>query len=689
MLRSFGRQPRPHGSNRLLGTRYAVALAVLVALTIASFLIMRAFVIDERALDDTMNAIGELRVELATQQITMRDLIDELRAQESDEVRLRGFRRALIASRERLVEDRRRLHHAMEIAGLPETSWAILQSPPYSLDRIIDDMFADVRIALEDRMLSDDEDIAIIADPREDGFLTITDSHATAARLASDRLLTELRTETEARKVWREKIHAWLGWATVLVLFGEAAVIFWPLIGDLGREARRADRAVGELARMARHDALTGLLNRASLIAEIEHELADADARTDRAAVLLIDLDRFKPINDTFGHAAGDGVLIEVAQRLRSTVRPDDVVARLGGDEFVILLRDAGSAALVREVGRRIVLSLGHEMDIEGHRLRVGASIGCAMWPQDARDVDGLLSAADLAMYRSKRSAHDRLVFFDEDLRSDVARVRSEEAELRRAIDENLLELRYRPILSVDGRQLHGFEATVWWDHPSLGPLGPDRFMATAERSGLTARICAGLVDAACRQHTAWRAAGFEPGLLSIGVSQACLDQPNAIRQILATAGRHGVMPSSLVVSVAERAVCGEERAATVAQLDLGRAEGLRVSLGEFGLTPSSLELLRRSCIDILEIDPTFARDLGTAPEATAMLNATIELGRILGKQIVVEGVADESRELVRTISDHVWVQGDSVATALDVAAAAALMSAYRVDDRALLRRAG
>ena len=687
-FRSSGRFFRSTGSTRLLGTRYAVALAVLVALTLSSFLFMRSFVVDERALDNTMNAIGELRVELATQRITMRDLVDELRSPTPDEVRLRGFRRALIASRERLVGDRGRLRRSMESAGLAQTTWAILLGPPYSLDRIIDDMSADVRIALQDQMLTDDEEIAVIADPREDCFLTITDSHATAARLAADRLLDELRAETEARKVRRERIHAWLGWTTVLVLFGEAIVIFWPLLGRLGREARRADEAVGELTRLARYDALTGLLNRASLIGEIEEELAGADPRSDRAAVLLIDLDRFKPINDTFGHAAGDGVLIEVARRLQASVRPRDVVARLGGDEFVILLRGNAGADMVREVGRRIEQGLGRDMEIEGHRLQIGASIGCALWPRDGHDVDGLLSAADLAMSRAKRSDHDDLVFFDEDLRSDVARVRSEEADLRRAIDEKRLALRFRPITSIDGTRLEGLEATVWWDHPSLGLLAPERFQATAVRAGLMGRITAELIDGACRRHAAWRAAGLEPGLLSVDVSAALLSQPNLVRQILETAARHGVAPASLALTVAERVIGGGEGASIVAQIEAAHRDGLRVALDGFGLGASSLELLRRPCIDMLKVDPVFVRDLGASPENATLLGATLELGRILGKQIVIEGTDRAERALPSGACEQAWVVGGGAESTLDAAAATALMAAGGGEVRGL-RRAG
>ncbi len=664
-----------------------VALAVLVALTISSFLLMRAFIVDERAIDDTMNTTGELRVELATQQIIMRDLVDELRSPTSDDVRLRGLRRALVAARERLVEDRSRLRQAMEAAGVGQTTWAILLGPPYSLDRIIDDMSADVRIALQDQMPADDQEVAVIADPREDGFLTITDSHATAARLASDRLLEELRAEADGRQVRRESIHAWLGWTTVLVLFGEAIVIFWPLLGRLGREARRADAAVGELTRLARFDALTGLLNRASLIGEIEEELAGADPRDDRAAVLLIDLDRFKPINDTFGHAAGDGVLIEVARRLQASVRPRDVVARLGGDEFVILLRGNDGADMVREVGRRIEQGLGRDMEIEGHRLRIGASIGCALWPRDGHDVDGLLSAADLAMYRAKRSDHDDLVFFDEDLRSDVARVRSEEADLRRAIDENRLALRFRPITSVDGTRLEGLEATMWWDHPSLGLLAPERFQATAVRAGLMGRITAELIDGACRRHAAWRAAGLAPGLLSIDVSAALLSQPNLVRQILETAARHGVAPAALALTVAEPVLGGDDGAPIVAQIEAAHREGLRVALDGFGLGAASLDLLRRPCIDMLKVDPAFVRDLGAAPENATLLGATLELGRILGKQIVIEGMDRADRVLPGGPCERAWVLGGG-ASPLDAAAATALMSSVG-HDVPRLRRAG
>ncbi len=483
--RSTGGILPSRATTRSHGMRYAVALALLIALTISSFVIMRIFVVDERQLDATMSAIGELRVELATQQITMRDLITELRRPVPDDIRVRGLRRALTASRERLLVDRATLVRTMRNSSVSQPAWKILQDAPYHLDQIIGDMSADVHIALRDGSPAEDEDIAVIGDAREDGFLVITDSHATAARLASERLLAELRNETEARKVWREELHTMLGWATVFVLIGEAFIIFWPLLGNLGREARRADAAQNELARLARHDALTGLLNRASLIDEIEHEIAAADPRSRQLAVMLIDLDRFKPINDMFGHAAGDGVLIEAARRVTAALRPGDVVARLGGDEFVVVLPQPHDADEVRHIGLRINDTLGREMEIEGHRFELGASIGCAFWPADARDVDGLLSAADLAMYQAKRSDLDDPVFFDEKLRSAVARVRSEEADLRRAIALDELVLHYQPIVSLDGTSIHGFEALVRWNHPTRGLIEPELFLPTAGRAGL------------------------------------------------------------------------------------------------------------------------------------------------------------------------------------------------------------
>ena len=646
-----------HASTRAHGTRYAVALAVLIALTISSFLIMRAFVVEERALDTTMSAIEDLRVELATQQITLRDLVTELRSAEPDEIRLRGLRRAAGSSRERLTIDRAKLVRAMRNSSIGPAPWKILQEPPYSLDDIIADMAMDVRIATGEASHGDD-DVSIFADPRQDGFLGISDSHATAARLAADRLLGELRAEAETRKVWREQTHTWLGWATVLVLIGEAFVIFWPLIGNLGREVRRADAAQTELARLARHDTLTGLLNRASLIDEMGRAISTRDAKVDRLAVMLIDLDRFKPVNDMFGHAAGDGVLIEMARRLQVSLRPGDSVARLGGDEFVVVLPQAGSAETVYEIGLRIGRSLGRPMEIEGHRFELGASIGCAFWPQDAQDVDGLLSAADLAMYHAKRSDLDDPVFFDEDLRTAVERVRSEEADLRRAIAENELRLHYQPIVSRDGATLHGFEALVRWDHPDHGLIDPGRFLPTARRAGLMSQITSWVVDTACRQAAVWATAGHDAGAMSINVASTFLTQPDAVGRILAIAGRHGVPATALVLEISQRTMSDEDRAPIARQLEAAHEAGLRIAVDEFDLGQSSLVHLRRPEVDILKVDHAFVRDLTSAPENAAIVGAMIELARLLDKQVVIEGIeTTEQRDLIG-LCERAWVQG-------------------------------
>ncbi len=674
-MRSIDRDVRSFESTKLHSARYAIALAVLIALTVSSFLIMRTFVKEERALDETMTAVQTLRIDLANQQISMRDLVAEMRATHPDEFRLRGMKRALAGSRERLVRDLDMTRATMITAEVGPTAWAILQDQPYRLVDILADIRRDIHVALEEPPAEGDP-LEIRADPRQDGFLSITDSHATAALLAAEKLLDELVDQTEARKMSRERLHAWLGWATVVVLVGEASIIFWPLVGNLGREVRRADEATQELARLARHDSLTGLLNRVSLIREIEHAVAQTGPTRERLALMLIDLDRFKPINDMFGHAAGDGVLIEVARRLLGALRPRDVVARLGGDEFVVLLPQSGNTEEVRDIGNRIKCSLDREMVIEGHRLRLGASIGCAFWPEDARDVDGLLSAADLAMYHAKRNETDEVVFFDEELRSDVARVRSQEDDLRRGLAEEQLTLLYQPIVSLDGRGLRGFEALVRWNHPDLGMLEPDQFLAIAERAGLMSQVTTWVLDTACRQQASWCADGLRPGLMSINVPKVFLTQPDAIGQIAAIAESHRLPKAALALEISELSMSGDDHVLIAAQLDAAHAAGLRVTLDEFGLGPASLIHLRKPGIDILKVDRAFVRDLASAPETIAIVGAMIELARILDKQIVVEGIETAEQAALLAISERAWVQGYLYSRPLSTVDAVAFMTA-------------
>lgn len=636
---------------------------------------MRIFVAEERATGEAVRMVEKLRGELAVQQIAMRDYVAELRNDTPDDIRLRGLRRQLVTSHDRLVADRRAVGESLGEIGAAPKILAILDQPPYSLDQTLGDMAKDVEVVVRPYATGDED--MLQADPRAEGFIDITDSHSHAARLAAEHLLTAVRGEAAERQAARERIHDILGWGTLIVLFGEAVVIFWPLIGSLGREARRADEAVDELARLARHDALTGLLNRASLIEAASEALRRGDPVLDRIAVMLIDLDRFKPINDMFGHAAGDGVLIEVAKRLQSSLRPGDLVARLGGDEFVVILPHAGSDDDLREIGLRINRALGREMEIEGHRLRLGASIGCASWPEDAHDVDGLLSAADLAMYHAKRSGRDDPAFFDEELRSDVARVRSEEADLRRALAEDELTLHYQPIVSLDGTSFHGFEALVRWNHPQLGLVGPEKFLPTAERAGLMTQVTTWVLDAACRRHAAWRAEGHDPRLMSINVPQAFLTQPDAVGQVTAIAARHGVAQSSLALEVSERAMSGDEQAPILLQLEAAHDAGLRIALDEFGLGQASLIHLRKPGIDILKIDHAFVRDLASAPENAAIVGAMIELGRILDKQVVIEGVETLDQATMLAVSERTWVQGYLYARPLAAEDATAFMSRF------------
>lgn len=657
------------GSKSRHGIRFAAALALLIALTTASFLIVRAHIAEDRTFELAIAAVEDLRADVARQRIAMRDHVAELRAAVPDAVRRRGLERALREGGDRLIALRARLAETLTAPQVPDTARALFHDAPYRLDGVVGAMVADVEAALQPERGGDTAG-PLFDDPRADGFQAITDGHAEAARLATDRLVATLRDSAEAHRLARDGVLTLLGWATLFVLFGEGLIIFWPLLGDLGVEVRRVEAATSELTRLARHDTLTGLLNRASLIGEIETAIAAADPATDRLAVMLIDLDRFKPINDMYGHAAGDAVLIEVARRLRASLRPGDVVARLGGDEFVVVLPKGAADGDVRDIGLRIKRSLGREMEIEGQRLRLGASIGCSSWPSDARDVDTLLSSADLAMYHAKRNGADEPMFFDEQLRSDVERVRSEEADLRRALDDDELTLFYQPIVSLDGRTLHGFEALLRWNHTEHGLLSPERFLATAERAGLMGPVTLWVLDRACRQHARWVAEGHVPGLMSINVPKAFLAQPDAIEQVLDIAGRHGVPGPSLALEISERVMTGEDRGPVAEQLEAAHRAGLRVALDEFGLGQASLIHLRKPSIDILKIDHAFVRDLVSAPENAAIVAAMIELGRILDKQIVVEGIETSEQADILAVSDGTWVQGYLYARPLAVEAA-------------------
>jgi diguanylate cyclase (GGDEF)-like protein/PAS domain S-box-containing protein len=399
-----------------------------------------------------------------------------------------------------------------------------------------------------------------------------------------------------------------------------------------------------ELERLALYDPLTGLPNRALFADRLRQVLARRGRRS-ATAVYFLDVDRFKRINDSLGHAAGDEVLREVAGRLRSVLRPEDTVARFGGDEFTILCESLGGVLEAVSVADRLQRPLQHPLRAGGAELRLSASIGVALAePADETEVDRLIEDADAAMYRAKERGGARTELFDSAMRDRAVAALAIEQELQRAIEEGELRLFYQPAVDLVTGQLAGAEALVRWRHPERGLLAPDRFLQVAEETGLIVPIGAWVVNEACRQLAEWRRRPEALGMsLSLNLGARELTHPDAVTTVLGAVRRSGIDPAALTIEVTERTAMAEGDTGFRALRDLN-AEGVRLAIDDFGTGYSSLDQLRRMPVDTVKVDRSFVQGMSTDSTDRELVAAVIGMSRALNLAVVAEGIETEEQ---------------------------------------------
>ena len=383
----------------------------------------------------------------------------------------------------------------------------------------------------------------------------------------------------------------------------------------------------------ARHDAMTALPNRLLLRERIEQALADARRRGAMAAVLCLDLDRFKEINDSFGHGAGDLLLRGCAERLFACLRETDLVARLGGDEFAILQVGVQDAAEVQRLGERLLAALARPFALDGHQVVVTASIGVAIVPHDGDQPDLLLQSADIALCRAKAEGRNRLRFFEPGMDAQLRARKQLEAELRTALERGELEVYYQPQVDLRSGGLAGLEALIRWRHPERGLLPAAEFIQIAEETGLILTVGAWLLPTACRQAARWPRVR-----LSINLSPLQLKHHELVGLVGAALAESGLEPHRLELEIAESNLRSDTRAALLTLLQL-KELGVRIAIGDFGTGDSSLSYLQKFPFDRIKIDRAFVRDLDGGADSQAIVKAMVGLGRGLGIRTCAEGV--------------------------------------------------
>jgi diguanylate cyclase (GGDEF)-like protein/PAS domain S-box-containing protein len=401
---------------------------------------------------------------------------------------------------------------------------------------------------------------------------------------------------------------------------------------------------------LANHDALTSLPNRAMFSEVLNLAIQNARRYDRNFAVLFIDLDRFKNINDTLGHDAGDKLLQEMGSRLTHTVRASDVVARLGGDEFVVLVQEVAEPKQVAAVARKILSALVQPMSIQRQECRVTASIGICMYPSEAKDENALMKNADIAMYRAKEDGKNNYKFYSEEINIHIFERMALETSLRRGLERNEFFLHYQAKLDLHTKKITGVEALVRWQHPDLGVVPPVQFIPLAEETGLILPIGKWVLNTACAQNVAWQREGLPPLSMAVNLSVRQFTDEDLVKDIANALKNTGMKPELLELELTESMVIqNPERAGKV--LAEIKKMGVRLAIDDFGVGYSSLTHLKRFPIDTLKVDRSFIQDLPQDPEDRAICEAIIAMGKSLKLTVIAEGV--ETLEQQTFLHDH------------------------------------
>lgn len=432
-----------------------------------------------------------------------------------------------------------------------------------------------------------------------------------------------------------ERLNLWLEADTVRLPGGEMMLV----VQDVG-ERRQAQARIEHLAR---HDTLTGLFNRYTLETRLDQALLAARRNSEMLAVLFIDLDRFKTINDSMGHHVGDQLLVKVARRLLASVRGSDIVARQGGDEFVVVLCSLDGMADIATVAHKIHESLVAPYQLSSGVLHTSPSIGIAVFPADGQTVDSLLKNADTAMYAAKDQGRNNTQYFTAAMTAKAGERLKLESDLRRAIAEEQFELFYQPQVRTVDHTLCGVEALIRWHHPERGLIGPALFIGLAEETGLILPIGRWVLSQACRQRALWRQQGIDTLRIAVNLSAYQLRDPELVQQVSQAMQANQLREGDLELEVTESVAMSDPQAAIV-QLQALRALGLTLAIDDFGTGYSSLAYLKRLPIQVLKLDREFVRDIETDPNDAAISAATLALAHSLGMQVVAEGVETQAQ---------------------------------------------
>jgi diguanylate cyclase (GGDEF)-like protein/PAS domain S-box-containing protein len=425
--------------------------------------------------------------------------------------------------------------------------------------------------------------------------------------------------------------------------FGPEALNFFDAAASVLSTALQRIDSEGRLAYLAQFDPLTGLPNRTLLADRFSQMIVQAERRGSPLAVLFVDLDEFKIVNDTLGHAGGDALLKEVAARLQSTVRAGDTVARISGDEFAIVLADLARAEDAALVAQKVIERLSLAMEVHGKEVFVTASVGVAAFPTDGADAEALIRAADAAMYRAKQAGRNAYQFFTPEI-NQRSRARAQMGvELRRALEREEFALVYQPKYHLASRQVAGAEALLRWNHPERGTVSPAEFIPVLEETGLIVPVGEWVIRRACEDLKAWQAAGVQVGPVSVNLSARQFRQQDLDRRITALVAAAGIHPSLIELEITESQLMTDPDHAIRVMRAL-REAGMAIAIDDFGTGYSSLSYLTRFPVGSLKIDRSFVKDMWSDKGDANIVRTIIEMAHSLGFSVVAEGVETEEQ---------------------------------------------
>lgn len=444
------------------------------------------------------------------------------------------------------------------------------------------------------------------------------------------------------------------------------------------RQARRMYEFVDvtgvlDEAERARTDPLTGLPNRLELMHRLRQALMDDDDQT--TAVLFIDLDRFKAVNDTLGHPIGDALLRRVSERLGKTIGPDDILARLGGDEFVVVQQGRGQPDSAQQLAAQIIDVLGRAYLIQGHMVNVASSVGIALSKTDGTTPEALIANADLALYSAKDAGKGTFRFFTSELETRLQERRAMEMDLRRALALQEFSLAFQPQFEIGSRKLVGFECLLRWRHEVRGNVSPADFIPLAEETGLIVQIGEWVLRTACHEAASWG----QTISIAVNISPVQFGHPSFLQTVVSALASSGLPGSCLELEITE-GVLLEDTDAVIATLQELRSLGIRVSMDDFGTGYSSLSYLQKFPFDKVKIDQSFVRTMVSSSDSSAIVRAISALSASLGMTTVAEGVETEEQLIKAAQEGCMHVQGFLTGRPLDASAARAIISSQTVE---------